>query len=629
MGGVTASRWGTILWCILFFSLLASSASVEWVATEQCPPSASSRGNSRWKRTLADTLAEGGEEIVNDNGLSIAQVEDMCKKKDASLSDKIYGLSLHDTKDLFVELINFVMYTDYEEHVKIEKKIFTSTHRSLTFMKENIKKKMEELINSARKYIDELLGSYDFLDKNEWESISKLNLFLDINGDQDVLLINGRDIFFHVMEVSFTKIIPLNTQDVLENVTELFKHNKNIYEEYEKKVFKIEKDIKTFLGTGGNRFPLNYTHWNNSYINITQNVAVRAFMDDFYSYFGRLERKLLYNPKRLTRIDISFLDGTLEAINNIIKSTIEHKTEMLFSLLNGIFEGDLRSILGFFTHLFDTERKKNEVVLKAIETEKAGMMYDSNFLFDVESLYVEEKKDIQNALSKFSHFMKVNFGFDVGSTSVHLLKSKIEDAEVEQKEQQIMKLFKIIVHELLCRKQVIEFFALVNSLKKNSKTVISYFRKVWGCLTTKNDTCIFIETRRLIPLMSRYTEIREKNNCDFKHNDSEENVVDLMKDIKSTLYRYRIAIKILFLLIEDLKLAKQLNVDYERLVREKKKAQKENYDSRERDREKREKIYKKAVEEWTSKLKTKKSAIDSNKNAIIFYLCLIKEFKLG
>ncbi|GAB67525.1 hypothetical protein PCYB_115450 [Plasmodium cynomolgi strain B] len=482
------------------------------------------------------------------------------------------------------------------------------------------KKKTEELINEARKYIDKLFGNYDILDKKEWESISKLDLFLDINGEQDVLLINGRDIFFHVMDVNFSKKVPLNTQEVLENITQLFKHNKNIYDEYEKKVYKIEKDIKTYLGTGGNRFPLNYTQWNNSYINITHNVAMRAFMDDFYNYFGRLERKILYNPKKLTRIDISFLDGTLEAINSIIKTTIEHKTEKLFGLLNNIFEGDLRSIL---------ERKKNEVVLKTIEKEKTGDVYENNFIFEVESLYVEEKKDIQNALSKFSHFMKVNFGFDIDNGSVHFLKSKIEGVEVERKEQQIMKLFKTIVHELLCRKEVIEFFTLVNSLKKNSKTVISFFRKVWGCMATKNDTCIFIETRRLIPLVSKYAEIRGKNNCDIKQYDKEENIIQLMNDIKNAFYRYRIAIKILFLLIEDLKLCKQLNSDYERLVREKKKAQKRNSGSTAKDKEKMEKIYKKVLQEWTTKLDAKKNAIDSNANAIIFYLCLIKEFKLS
>ncbi|ANQ08898.1 Uncharacterized protein PCOAH_00037010 [Plasmodium coatneyi] len=588
-------------------------------------------GSRRWKRTLAVACAERGDDILNDKGLSILQVEDMCKKKDASLSDKIYGLSLHDTKDLFVELTNSIMYTDYEEQVKTEKNIFTCTQRTLKFMKENIKKKTEELITGARKYIDELFGSYDILNKKEWESISKLNLFLDINGEEDVLLINGRDIFFHVMGVNFPKKIPLNTQDVLENITELFRHNKNIFEQYEKKVHKIEKDIRTYLGTGGKRFPLNYTHWNNSYINITQNVAVRAFMDDLYNYFEHLERKLMYNPNRLTKIDISFLDGTLDAIDNIIKSTIEYKTEKLFGLLNNIFKGDLRSILGFFTYLFDTERRKNKIILKTIAKEKTGDEYDSNFLFDVESLYVREKEDIQNALSKFSHFMKVNFGFDVGSPSVHLLKSKIEDAVVQeqQQQQQIMKHFKNIVHELLCRQQVIEFFTLVNSLKENSKGISPCFWKVWGCLTAKNDNCIYIKTKKLIQLVSKYAEIREKNNCNIKQNDSEENILELMKDIKSAFYRYRIAIKILFLLIEDLKLSKQLNEEYENLLREKKEAQEENYGITEKDKDKMDKMYEKAINEWTSKLEAKKMAIESNKNAIIFYLCLIKTFKLS
>lgn len=595
----------------------------------KCPVYVNTSGNSRWKRTLAVACAEGGDSILNDKGLSIVKVEEMCKQKDASLSDNIYGLSLHDPKNLFVNLTNFVMYTDYEEQVKTEKNMFISTQRMLKFMKEKIKKKTEELINTARKYIDELLGSYDILNPKEWESISKLNLFLDINGEEDVLLIDGRDIFFHVMNVKFSKKIPLNTDEVLENITELFKHNKNIYDQYEKKVYKIEKDIRTYSGTGGQRFPMNYTHWNNSYINITQNVAVRAFVDDFYNYFERLERMLMYNPKRFTRIDISFLDGTLEAINNIINSTIEYKTEKLFVLLNNIFNGDLRSILGFFTYLFDKERRRNQVLLKKIEREKTGDEYDSNFLFDVESLYLKEKEDIQSALSKFSHFMKVNFGFDINSPSVQLLKNKIEAEEVKEQEKQIMDHFKMIVHELLCRKQVMEFSNLVNSLKENSKRFISYFRRVLGCVTTQNDNCIFIRTRNLIPLVSKYAEIREKYNSNFKQNDTEENILDLMKDIKNAFYRYRIAIKILFLLIEDLKVSKQLHSEYEKMIREKKKEQEENYGIREKDKENMENSYTEALKEWTNKLDAQKKVIDQNTNAIIFYFCLIKEFKLS
>ncbi|KJP88885.1 hypothetical protein AK88_01379 [Plasmodium fragile] len=592
------------------------------------PPRDRRSANSRWKRTLVLIYAEGHDGILNDNGLSIVQVEEMCKNKDTNFCDKIYGLSLHDMRDLFVELTNFIMYADYEEQVKMEKKIFTSTQRALTFMKQNIKKETEELVNTAKKYIDELFGSYDILNKQEWEDISKLNLFLDLNGEQDVLLINGRHIFFHVMNVKFRRIIPLNTQDVWDNITELYKHNKNIFDRYEKKIAKIEKDIQTYLGHGGNRFPLNYTQWNNSYINITQNVAVRAFLDDFYNYFSRLERKILYQGKRWVEVDVSFLDGTLEALISIIKSTIEQKTVKLFSMLNKIFEGDLRSILGFFSHLFDKERKKNKLFLKSIEKEKTGDEYDNNFLFDVESLYVEEKKDIQKALSKFKHFMRVNLGIDISSTSVRLLKNKIEEEDVEEQEKQIMNIFSIIVHELLCRKEVIEFVDLVNLLKKNAKTCFSYLRNVLGCLTPPKDNCLFIETRKLIPVVSKCTEIREKNNCHVKQDDSEESIVEIMKDIKNAFFRYRIAIKILLLLIEDLKVAKELNGEYEMLVKEKEMAKKAFLDSCE-DSENMEEIYKNIMQEWNKKLEAKNVAMDANKNAIVFYLCLIKEFKLG
>ncbi|EUD66286.1 hypothetical protein C922_03202 [Plasmodium inui San Antonio 1] len=403
--------------------------------------------------------------------MSIVQMEEMCKKKDISLSDKICGLSLHDTKDLFVDLTNFVMYSNYEEQMKNEKKILTCIHRTLTFMKENIKKQIEELINSSRQYIDELFGSYYILDKKGWEALSKLKLFLDMNGDQDMLLVNGRDIILYAMDVNFSKKVPLNTQELLEHFTESFKHNRNIFEQYQKEFYKIEKDIKTYLGNGGKRFPLKFTHWNNSYNNVTQNVAARVFMDDFYDYFSLLEMKLKYNPEKFTGIDISFLEETLESINNIIKSIIEYKTEKLFGLLNNIFQGYLRSILGFFTHLFDTKRKKNKVVLETIAKEKMDHVYESNFLFDVES-----------------HFMKVNFGLDINSRSLQLLKNEIENAKVEEQERQIMNIFKVIVHELMYRKQVMEFSTLVKSLKENSKTVMSYFREFWGCMSRKNYT---------------------------------------------------------------------------------------------------------------------------------------------
>ncbi|GAW82001.1 hypothetical protein PGO_114550 [Plasmodium gonderi] len=592
----------------------------------KCRESISARGNTRWIRNLTERDTGNDGTIVNDKGLTINELEELCKNRDPCFANKIYGISLYDTKELFVEITNFVLYQDYEEHVKTEKKIFTFTYRTLTFMEEKIKDKIEELVSTAKRDIDELFGNYDFLDKKELESISNLNLFLDINGNQDVLLVNGIDVYFYIMEVKFSKKIPINTQNALENFTELLNHNESIFSEYIKKVYKIEKDIKAYLVTGGNRFPLDYTHWNNSYIKITQNVAVRAFLDDFFNYFYDLEKKIKGNSSKVTRIDMHFLNGTLQAINDIIKSTIEQKTYKLFEMLNKLFYGDLKSILGFFTYIFDKERKKNEVILNAIASEKTGDVYDNNFLFDIESLYTEEKKDIETSVSRFSDFMKTNFGFNIHGKNVQMLKSNISNSD---KKKEIMKLFKIIVHELLCRKQVVEFFNLLNLMKRNSKTVISYFRRMSGYLTKKNDSSIFVETKKLIPLMSKFFEIKERNCCDLKEKDSDTNIFELMKQIKNTLYRYRVSIKILHLLIEELKLAKELNAEYDAIVTEKKKKQKESYGNMEIDKEKRDEAYEKALKEWTKKLESKKLAIDSNKNAILFYLCLIKEFKLN
>ncbi|EUD66285.1 hypothetical protein C922_03201 [Plasmodium inui San Antonio 1] len=128
--------------------------------------------------------------------------------------------------------------------------------------------------------------------------------------------------------------------------------------------------------------------------------------------------------------------------------------------------------------------------------------------------------------------------------------------------------------------------------------------------------------------MSKYTEIREKNNCDVKQNDSKENIVELITDLKKILYRYRIVIKILILLIKDLKVSQKLYGDYERMVREKNESQ-DNYGIGDEDKEKMEKMYIQAVREWTVKLLPKKYAIDTNTNLIMFYLCLIRQFKVS
>ncbi|SBT77897.1 Plasmodium exported protein, unknown function [Plasmodium ovale] len=590
------------------------------------------RKQIRWSRILPEKYSQNDDLIVNNKGVSINEIEELCKKRDSSISDKIYSIPLHKPEELFVELTDLVLYTDYESHVKTEKKIFTSTYLTLKYMEQKIQKNAEILINEAKKYVNELFGNYDFIDEKELAAISNLNLFLDIHGDEDVLLINGRDVYFYIMDVKFSKIIPINIENALENFKELHKHNENIFSEYVKKVYKMEEDIKKYLGTGGNRFPLDYTHWNNYYINITQNVAVRAFMDDFCNYFYDMKEKLKGNSSRMTEVDIQYLDSTLEAVNNIITATIEQKTRILFEILNKLFHGDLKCILGFFTYIFDKENKKNATILEHIQSEKLRDIYDNNFLFDVESLYLEEKGDIKKSLNTFSKFMETNFGFNVENENIKKLKIKILTCKEKN---QIIKLFKVIVHELLCRKQILEYFEILGLLKKNSQTLKSYMTKYIGCLRPKQDSSVFINNKKLAPLISKFFEIRERNYCNFKRKDSDTSIVGLIKGIKNDLYRYRIVIKILYLLLEELKLSQTLNLEYENITGSYKK-EKEKYEENdeaylksEEENKKIEWAKKKSHDEHMKTLEEKKKAIDANGNAILFYLCLIKEFKFN
>ncbi|SBS87562.1 hypothetical protein PMALA_019900 [Plasmodium malariae] len=624
-----------------------------------------------WQRGLSEISKSSDDVIVNEDGVSINHIEKLCKKKDGSISDKVYGIPLHDAKELFVELTDRILFNDYEKHVKTEKDISSSTYQTLKYMQKKIHKKVNILVNETKTFINELFENYDLLHDKNIEELSNVKVCLDVNGDNEFLLINGRDVYFYIKDVKFTRNIPLNIESSLEKMNEIYVHNEKIFSEYVKKVFKLEEDIKTYLGTGGNRFPLNYTHWNNRYINITQNVAVRAFMDEFYNYFNNIEMKLKHGFSTIIEIDISYLDSMLVAINDIIKATIEQKTTRLFGILHKLFQGDLKGILGFFTFLFEKEDIKNANTLRNIEKKKSEDAYDNNFLFDVENLYVEEKNDIKNSFIKFCTFIKRNFGFNIQSKGIQSLKKKID---LSNDKTEIIKQFKIIVHELLCRKQINKYFEWLNLLKKSNNTMRCYMRKFFGCVTPKNDS-ILIENRKLIPLITNFFEIREKNYYTFKKEDSEEDILLIIKDLKKTLHKYRISVKLLHLLVDELQVAKILNSEYENermlyksLEEEKRKAL-ENYKKEtgkgiETAKGCKEAMGKRGglmegkrmvegyavsmennekdiinngthIERYEMKekeklkiLEAKKVAIDENKNAILFYMCLIKDFKL-
>ncbi|CRG94473.1 fam-f protein [Plasmodium gallinaceum] len=458
-------------------------------------------------RNLAELYDFKDEDIINSLGISMKDLQLLYNRRESNYENTLTEGYFGDSRNLFVKLIDTIFLKNYYNYIEKEKKHITSIYNTLDDTSYEVLYFLRNSLNDAKDHINMVFKELNSSDKSELLRFNEVKITLNHNGDNIDLLINEQNANEYLEQVKFNGEITLWLENSFDYFSKLNEKNDIFFSKLSNSIFNYRIYTFDYFNLRINKFPLKYINGDDSDIIGYYRYVMKNIFNEFTNSI------FLFNKKRSTTV-ISvkenvnefndFINITIRELNR----TIEDKTHKLFKLLNKILNGDIKCIISFIAYILEINLSNNKFKLDKIKEKYNDLLFQHKILNKINDLFLQEKEEIKESLVEFKTYIKDIFGFDVNSTGIRSIVSKLYGS-IDIKH--ITEIFEVIVFSLLCKKQINEYENFIQLLKNESKDRRFGKKKFIGTHGGINEKVFFIPKNKSENLILKYAEIYERN----------------------------------------------------------------------------------------------------------------------
>ncbi|CRG94480.1 fam-f protein [Plasmodium gallinaceum] len=459
-------------------------------------------------RNLAELYDFKDEDIKNSSGISMKDLQLLYNRRESNYENTLSEGYFGDSRNLFVKLIDNIFFKNYYKYLEKDKEIIRSIYNTLDATTYEVLNFLKNLVDDAKDHVNMVFQGLNSYDKSELLIFNDVELHVWRSGNSINLVIDDQNAHEYLEQLKFNSEIPLSLENSFEYFRKLNEKNDKFFSLLSNNVFNYEGYIFEYYNLYINKFPLNYIYGDKSDIyDNYRNEMVKIFNEFTNSIF-------LFNKKGSTTVisikkNVDEFHNLINNINRELDHTIEVKTHKLFMVLNKILNGDIKCIISFIAYILEMNLSKNKFKLDKIKEKYNEKLFQDKILNKINDLFLHEKEEIKESIAEFKIYIKDMFGFDVNSTGIRSLVSKLYGS-VDIKS--IENIFELIVFSLSCKRQINEYANFIELLKNESKNKRLGKKKFVGSHGKINEKVLFVPKRNSQNLILKYAEIYERSN---------------------------------------------------------------------------------------------------------------------
>ncbi|CRG94474.1 fam-f protein [Plasmodium gallinaceum] len=458
-------------------------------------------------RNLAELYDFKDEDIINSSGISMKDLQLLYNRRESHYGNTLTEGYFGDSRNLFVKLIDTIFLKNYCNYIEKEKKHIISIYNTLNDTSYEVLNFLRNSLDDAKDHINMVFQELNSSDKSELLRFNEVKITLNHNGDNIDLLINEQNAHEYLEQLKLSGEFHLMLENSFDYFSKLNEKNDIFFFKLSNGIFNYRIYASNYFNLCINKFPLKYVNGDDSDIIDYYRYVMKNIFNEFTNSI------FLFNKKRSTTV-ISIKENVNEfnsLINITIRElnrTIEDKTHKLFKLLNKILNGDIKCIISFIAYILEINLSKNKFKLDKIKEKYNDLLFQHKILNKINDLFLQEKEEIKETLVEFKTYIKDIFGFDVNSTGIRSLVSKLYGS-IDIKH--ITEIFEVIVFSLLCKKQINEYENFIQLLKNESKDRRLDKKKFIGTHSKINEKVLFVPKNKSENLILKYANIYERN----------------------------------------------------------------------------------------------------------------------
>ncbi|CRG94468.1 fam-f protein [Plasmodium gallinaceum] len=466
-------------------------------------------------RNLAELFDFKDEDIINSSGISLKDLELLYNRRESNYENTLAEGYVGDSRNLFVKLIDNIFLKNYYKYLEKDKKLIRSIYNTLDATIYEVLNFLRNSFDDAKDHINMVFQELNSSDKSELLRFNDVKITLNHNGDNIDLLINEQNVYEYLEQLKLSGEFHLKLENSFEYFSKLNEKNDIFFSKLSNSIFNYRDYTFDYFNLRINKFPLKYVNGDDSDIIDYYRYGMKNIFNEFTNSI------FLFNKERFTTV-ISIKENVNEfndLINIMIRElnrTIEEKTHKLFIVLNKILNGDIKCIISFIAYILEVSLSKNKFKLDKIKEEYNEKLFQHKILNKIYYLLLQEKEEIKESLVEFKTYINDIFGFDVNSTGIRSLVSKLYGS-IDIK--RTLEIFEDIVFSLLCKRQINEYANFIELLKNESKNRRLDKENFIGTQGRINEEVLFVPKNKSENLILKYAEIYERNSIinNIKH----------------------------------------------------------------------------------------------------------------
>ncbi|CRG84176.1 fam-f protein [Plasmodium relictum] len=495
-------------------------------------------------RNLAEVFNFTDKDILNDEGLTIKEVQLLYNMNETKDEDTALKEFFDDPRLLFVKLVDLIFLGNFNEKLKQEKRKIDSICSMLRIMNNKITDYMDTILDNVNDQIDYI---FDDLESYESELLSFIGVDVDINiGECDQnLLINKDNAYDYFKESNLSEKIKLNTKKSSTFFNELHKINNKFLSNIKRKIYSYDKIIVNNLSKTVNRFPLKYAtvalHFNmENFIDPMKDVLNAFILAIFFE--NQVED---INKATSLKVYTKELRSLIFDMNKEIDATIASKTHKLFVRLNKILNGDIKCLIAIILFILEQDRCVNKLKLDYLKDKYGDEIFNDKFLFRIYELFLQEKDDLKKSLDEFKTYIRAIFGFDVDSSGIRSLEQAIYKSNEKRL---LLQLFHVIVHSLGCKRKLNDYSNFLDMIRGESKKNLRIkFKNLF-----KERNKVYISKRKSRNVVLIFLDMYNNSKIFFELKDINQNLISQSIKMDFSVSKFRSYDYLISLLIKEL-----------------------------------------------------------------------------
>ncbi|EUD67829.1 hypothetical protein C922_02018 [Plasmodium inui San Antonio 1] len=509
-----------------------------------------------WHRNLSNEWYIKDDNIVNDSGVTIREVDHRINRGEISIGSSSYDGDKYDVRNLFVKLVEELFFSNYGECLQMEKALYLSMQLLLKELQDNISKDFEDILHVAKDHINKFFKNTSAHNQKELEKIIGPDMTLSLN-DEGNLVFNEKSLRRYLALTKLQLNIDIEQEYSTFENDALISDIQRRQSDLARKISKVEEHIENYLHAALHRFPLKYYRDSDSFAVMFENNAMEILEDHLHLHL--YDKYVEHREKSSAnfRIDIMTVDLFIQDMLSILHHTIDYNVHTLFVKLNKHLNGDLKCLIAFFLYLFNIEKFRNNDIIKSIK-EKSEDLEGNKILSNAYNLFMIEKSEINIAETKFKIFVKSKFDFNLDDKKVRTLEKKLYDI---YQNRQLIQAFNLIAYQILIQRIVKDYAHFVELLKTTSSIYQPSYQKVIDKFAFQgNEHFLTIPIETYEKLVKEYLKIKDNRN--FHFNDTlgdNRKISNSLAHLKRKMNKITIMMKILKNLNEEMTTLKDVS----------------------------------------------------------------------